>query len=190
MSNNPPPYGPPGGGQPPYGPPAGQQQGQQGQQGQQPYGQPGQPPYGQPGGQPPYGPPGGQPPYGPPGGQGPYAPPAYGTPYGPPGGFGGAPYGQPPKKWYQRWWVWLVIVVAVIIIGFVIVAVIFRGKFALESKLKEVIKDQGHSVSSVSCPNDVNTDAGHSYDCSATIDGVKQTVHVTFVTDRHFIASY
>jgi len=148
---------------PPYGPPPGAGQ---------PYGPP-------PGSGQPYGPPPGQPGF--PGGP----QPAYGTPYGAPGY--GVPQGGPTKKWYQRWWVWLVAVIAVIIIVVVVVAVIFGGKYALESKIKEVLKDQGFTVSDVNCPNNIDTDKGNEYNCTAVINGQERSLHVRFDADRHFI---
>ncbi len=177
MSNDPPSY-------PPAGPPPGQQP-------------PGgyQPP---PGGyQPPPGgyqpPPGGyQPPpggYQPPPGQQypPYPPgqPGYGAPYGAPGGFG-APAGRPTKKWYQRWWVWVVGVVAILIIAGVVFAALRGNKYALESKIKDTLKGNGLTVSNVNCPNSINTGAGHSYTCTALVNGTQHNLFVQFVTDRHF----
>jgi hypothetical protein len=166
MSDNPP-Y-PPQGGQPPYGPPPGA----------------GQPPEGYPQGPPGYGasqptqafPAPGQP------GQ-PYGQPAYGTPYGQPG------YGEPPKskKWYQRWWVWLVAVIAVIIIALVVVGVVFGStKYQLESKIKDAAKKQGVTISSVHCPDSINTDEGNTYTCTAVIDGKSANLLVKFVSDRNF----
>src|SRR5205085_11597957 len=118
MSNDPPSYppaGPPPGQQPPggYPPPPGQQ-----------------PPGGYPGGGYPAGgyPQGGYPQ----GGQYPPGQPAYGAPYGAPGGFGAPPL-PPSKKWYQRWWVWVVGVAAVLIIAGVVVAALVGNKYALES---------------------------------------------------------
>jgi hypothetical protein len=180
MSNDPPSY-------PPAGPPPG------GYGGQPPGGY--QPPPGgyqpPPGGyqqQPP--PPGGYQQQPPPGGyqQGPYQQPAYGTPYGAPAGFGAPPV-RPTKKWYQRWWVWLVGVIAIGIIAIVVVAFTNRNQYALESKLKSVIKDNGHTISNVHCPSGINTDKGHSYNCTATVDGQSATLHVVFVTDRHFVVT-
>jgi hypothetical protein len=185
MSNDPPSY-------PPAGPPPG------GYGGQPPGGY--QPP---PGGyQPPPGgyqpPPGGyQPPPGgypqqqpPPGGyqQGPYQQPAYGTPYGAPGGFGAPPF-RPSKKWYQRWWVWVVIAIAVIIIALVIFGVLRGNKYALQDKIQSTLKNAGHTVSNVSCPNSINTGKGHTYDCTAVVDGKSVTLHVDFTSDRHFVVS-
>ena len=170
MSNNPP-YPPPGG-QPPYSPPPGQ----------------GQPPGGYPqGGYPPSGPtqavPGyGQqpPPYGAPG------QPAYGAPLGQPG------YGQPPspsKRWYQRWWVWLVAVVGVLIIALIVFGVVAGNKYALESKIKSALQDAGHTASNVSCPNNINTDKGHTYVCTATVDGQQTSLNIRFDEDRHFLVT-
>jgi hypothetical protein len=164
MSNNPPPYGPP--------PGSGQ-----------PYGQPPAPPYGQ---QP--APPYGQQPAGYPGAPG---QPVYGTPYGAPGqgAFGAPPGGRPSKRWYQRWWVWLVFVIALIIIGFVIFAVLRGNKYALESKIESVLKSQNHQVSNVNCPDNIDTDKGHSYNCTATVDGATRTIHVSFIQDKTFLIS-
>ena len=195
MSNEPPSYppaGPPGGpgGPPPGGPPPGGYPPPPGQQ----------PPGGYPGGGFPQGgypqggypqggyPQGGYPAGGYPQGQYPPGQPAYGTPYGAPGGFG-APPGQRSKKWYQRWWVWLVAVIAIIIIAAVIFGVANRNQFALESKIKDVLKSNGHSVSNVHCPSGINTGAGHSYDCTAKVDGSTTVLHVTFVTNKHFVVS-
>jgi hypothetical protein len=41
----------------------------------------------------------------------------------------------------------------------------------------------------VSCPDNINTDKGHSYDCTATVDGQSVTLHVLFTSDRHFVVS-
>jgi Domain of unknown function (DUF4333) len=201
MSNNPP-YPPQGDGQPPNQPPPGYgQQGQPGYGQAQPTvqvsGQPGQPGYGQQppppgyGQQPPapgYGqqpPPGyGQPPqpgYGQPG------QPAYGSPYAQPGF--APPINQPGKRWYKRWWVWLVAAIAVIIIAFVVIGAVVGSKYQLESKIKSVLQDQGLTVSNVSCPNGIDTDKGNSYNCTATIDGQQRTLHVNFDSDRHFIVT-
>jgi Domain of unknown function (DUF4333) len=178
MSNDPPSY-------PPAGPPPG------GYGGQPPGGY--QPP---PGGYQP--PPGGyqqQPPPGgyqqpPPGGyqQGPYQQPAYGTPYGSPAGFGAPPV-RPTKKWYQRWWVWVVAALAIIIIAVVVLAKVFGNKYQLQDKIQSTLKGAGHTVSNVDCPNSINTDRGHTYNCTAVVDGRNVTLHVTFVSDRHFVVS-
>lgn len=196
MSKNPPPYQPPPGGQPPYqpppgpppGPPAGPPQG-----GQPPYGPPGgQPPYGTPGGQPPYGSPGGGYPAGPPG-QPPYppGPPAYGTPYGatpygPPAGFGAPPGYKAPKRWYQRWWVWVIIVVLALVIGAIAYGVNHASGYQLESKIKDTAKSQGVSISDVKCPSTINTDRGHTYTCTATLNGRPTTLRINFIADKRF----
>ncbi len=120
MSNEPPSYppaGPPPGSPPPGGqqPPGGYPQGGYPQGGYPP--PPGQQP---PGGYPAGGYPAGGYPQGQyPQGQYPPGQPAYGTPYGAPAGFGAPPV-RPSKKWYQRWWVWLVGVIAVGIIAAVV----------------------------------------------------------------------
>jgi hypothetical protein len=186
MSNNPP-YPPPGE-QPPYGPPPGQGQPQGGypQGGYPPSGYPqsGYPQSGYPQGGPPQGPPGygqQQPqPYGPPG------QPAYGAPLGQPG------YGQPPspsKRWYQRWWVWLVAAIGVIIIALIVFGVVVGNKFALESKIKSARQDAGHTASNVSCPNNINTGKGHTYVCTANVDGQQTSLNIRFDTDRHFLVT-
>jgi hypothetical protein len=141
----------------------------------------GQPPYGPPGGQqpPPYGAPGGQPAYGQP-------QPAYGAPYGPPGSPG---FGAPPatgKRWYQRWWVWLLIVIGIAVIAIVIVAIVNGNKYALESKIKDEAKKDNITLTNLSCPNNINTSRGHTYDCTATLNGTPSTLHITFVQDRKF----
>ena len=97
-------------------------------------------------------PPGGYPP----GGQQypPYPPgqPGYGAPYGAPGGFG-APAGRPTKKWYQRWWVWVVGVLAILIIAIVVFAALSGNKYALESKIKDTLKKAtACTVSNVNVP--------------------------------------
>jgi hypothetical protein len=167
MSNNPPPYGPP--------PGSGQ-----------PYGQPPAPPYGQPA--PPYGQP--APPYGQQPGGYPGAPgqPAYGTPYGAPGqgAFGAPPGGRTTKRWYQRWWVWVVAALAVIIILIVVLVAVFGNKYALESKIKDLAKQQNITLTNLNCPNNIDTDAGHTYTCTADVDGQPKRLLVNFVTDRHF----
>jgi Domain of unknown function (DUF4333) len=179
MSNDPPSY-------PPAGPPPG------GYGGQPPGGY--QPP---PGGyQPPPGgyqqqpPPGGYQQQPPPGGyqQGPYQQPAYGTPYGSPAGFGAPPV-RPTKKWYQRWWVWVVAALAIIIIAVVVLAKVFGNKYQLQDKITSTLKNAGHTVSNVNCPNSINTDRGHTYSCTAVVDGKNVTLRVAFVTDRHFVVS-
>ena len=175
MSNNPP-YPPPGE-QPPYGPPPGQGQPQGG------YPQGGYPPSGYPQGGPPQGPPG----YGQ---QQPYGQPGYGAPYGPPG-YGQPGYGQPPspsKRWYQRWWVWVVAGLAFLIVAFIVLVAIFgSNKYQLESKIKDAFKQQGVSVTNVQCPNTIDTNAGNSYTCSADIDGAQRTLDVNFDSDQHFM---
>ena len=189
MSNDPPSYppaGPPPGEQPPggYPPPPGQQPPggyQQPPGGYQP------PPGQQPGGYPQGGyPQGGYPQGGyPQGQQYPPGQPGYGSPYGAPAGFG-APGGPPSKRWYQRWWVWVVGVLAILIIAIVVFAAVRGNKYALESKIKDTLKSNGLSVSNVNCPNSINTGAGHSYTCTASINGVQHNLLVQFVTDRHF----
>ena len=136
-------------------------------------------------------------PYGPPPGSGqPYgqpAPqaggypgqPAYGTPYGPPGGYGGPPARS--KKWYQRWWVWLIAVIALVIIGLVIFGLLRGNKYVLESKIRDLGKDQGITITNVDCPDTIDTDAGNQYDCTADVDGTQRTLHVNFTRDRFFV---
>ena len=176
MSNNPP-YPPPGE-QPPYGPPPGQGQPQGG------YPQGGYPPSGYPQGGPPQGPPG----YGQ---QQPYGQPGYGAPYGPPG-YGQPGYGQPPspaKHWYQRWWVWLVAAIAVALMALIVFFIVERTKFELESKIKSALQDAGHTASNVSCPNNINTDKGHTYVCTANVDGQQTSLDIRFDADRHFLVT-
>ncbi len=163
MSENPPPYQPPGGNQP-YGPP-----------GQPPQG-PGAPAPGYGAPQPGYGTP--QPGYGAP-------QPAYGTPYGAPGGFGGPPP-APGKRWYQRWWVWLVAVLAVIIIAVVVFAALRGNKYALESKIKDTAKSEGIALTNLKCPDSIDTGKGHEYTCTADISGQPATLRIKFVEDRKF----
>ena len=145
------------------------------------------PPYPPPGGQPPggypQGPPGyGQPqPFGPPGQPG---QPAYGAPYGQPNF---APPNQPSKRWYQRWWVWLVAAIALIIVALVIVGALFGNKYQLETKIKSALQNAGHTASNVSCPNNINTDKGHTYVCTATVDGQQTSLNINFDADRHFL---
>jgi hypothetical protein len=154
--SNNPPYPPAGGDQPPYGPPPGQ-------------------------GQPPQGPPQGGYPSGQPGQPG---QPAYGAPYAQPGF--APPNNRPSKKWYKRWWVWVVAAIAVIIIAFFVFAAIFGNKYQLESKIKDAYKDQGATASDVSCPSNIETDKGNTYTCTATVNGKETSVLVTFVNDGNF----
>jgi hypothetical protein len=161
MSNDPPSYPP--AGQPPGGygsqPPGGYQQPPGGYQQQPPGG------YQQPGGYPQQG--------------------GFQPAYGAPAGFGAPPV-RPTKKWYQRWWVWVVAAIAILIIAGVVIAGLFGNKFQLESKIKDALQNNGLTVSNVNCPNSINTDAGHSYTCTGTVNGVKRNLLVNFVTDRHF----
>jgi hypothetical protein len=170
MSNNPP-YPPPGGGQPPYGPPPGQGQPPGGYpQGPPPpgYGQQGPPGYGQPA----------PPVYGQPG------QPAYGAPYAQPGF--GPPTGS-SKRWYQRWWVWVVAVIGIIIVALIVFGAIAGNKYALESKIKDALHNAGHTVSNVNCPTSINTGKGHTYVCTATVDGSPTSLNINFDEDRHFL---
>jgi galactitol-specific phosphotransferase system IIB component len=75
----------------------------------------------------------------------------------------------------------------VIIIAAVVVGAVVGSKYQLESKIKDVLQDQGYTVSDVNCPNGIDTDKGNSYDCTAVINEKEQTVHVRFDEDRHFI---
>jgi hypothetical protein len=169
MSNNPP-YPPPGGGQPPYGPPPGEGQPPSGYpQGPPPpgYGQQGPPGYGQPA----------PPVYGQPG------QPAYGTPYAQPG------FGPPPgrsKRWYQRWWVWLIIVIVLLIGAAIAFGVNHASGYQLASKIKDEAKTENVSISDVKCPDTINTDKGHTYTCTATISGKPSTLLITFIADKRF----
>ena len=162
MSDNPPPYQPPGGSQPYGGPPSGEN-----------------PPSYPPGGGQGY--PAPPPAYGPP-------QPAYGTPYGPPGqaGFGPPPGGAPTKRWYQRWWVWLVIVLGLIIVAIVVVAVVRGNKYLLESKIKDEAKKENVQLTNLHCPNDINTDKGHVYTCTADIAGKPASLLITFIENKKF----
>jgi hypothetical protein len=172
MSDNPP-YPPPGE-QPQYGPPPGQGQPQGG------YPQGGYPQSGPPQGPPGYGQQPAQP-YGPPG------QPAYGAPLGQPGY--GQPVNQPGKRWYKRWWVWLI---AVIVLIGILIGIFGRNHasgFQLESKIKSAFKDQGISVADVNCPNSIDTDKGHSYVCTATVNGQETSLNIRFDEDRHFLVT-
>ena len=192
MSENPPPYPPqgPGSGQPPYGPPAG---------GYPQYPQGGQPQYPQ-GGQPQY-PQGGQPQYPPGGYQGGYGPggyqapppgqPNYGnTPYGPPGAqFGQPPGASPGKRWYKRWWVWLIVVAALIVVGLGIWGANHVSGYQLASKVKDAFSAQGKTITDVKCPENVNTDKGSTTTCTAVFEGSTVTLLIRFDQDRHFIVT-
>ncbi len=138
-------------------------------------------------------------PYGPPPGSGqPYgqpAPqqggypgqPAYGTPYGPPGGFNNAP--APSKRWYQRWWVWLIIVIVIAGIAVFVFGRNHVSKYQLQDKIKDAFQDQGKTVSDVKCPNNVNTDRGSTTTCTAVFQGQTLTLNIRFDEDRHFIVT-
>ena len=151
-----------------------------------PYGtapDPGQQPYGPPpGAGQPYGPPPRRNPGGFPGQQ-----PAYATPYGPPGGFGAPPARS--KKWYQRWWVWLIIVGVVVIGGAIGWGVNHVSKYQLQDKIKEAFSDQNRTLTDVKCPGNVKTDKGSTATCTAVENGKTETLRVVFDEDRHFIVT-
>jgi hypothetical protein len=156
--------------------------------GQQPYGGDPQQGYGQPGyGQPGYGQPGyGQPGYGQPGyGQPGYVQPGYGPGY-------EQGYGVPPqtrKPWYTRWWIWAVS--ALVVAGVVaVVLVLLQPSFSLQKQLTKAIQRNGDTVTSVSCPTGISASKGNSYQCSATVNGQVQTLQVTFVGSKNFVATY
>jgi hypothetical protein len=77
-------------------------------------------------------------------------------------------------------------VIALIIIGFVIFAVLRGNKYALESKIESYFKSQHQSVSNVNCPDNIDTDEGHAYTCTATVNGSPTTVRVNFIQDKLF----
>jgi Domain of unknown function (DUF4333) len=139
---------------------------------------------------PPYPPPGGYP-QGPPPGygqQGPpiYSPPgqpAYGTPYAQPGF--GPPSGR-SKRWYQRWWVWLIIVIALLIIAAVAFGVNHASGYQLASKIKDEAKTENVPISNVKCPDTINTDKGHTYSCTAIVNGKASSLRIVFVADKRF----
>ena len=63
-------------------------------------------------------------------------------PYGPPAGRLRRPPGsKPTKKWYQRWWVWVIIVVVALL---VIAAVAFGVNHC--QRLPAGVQDQGHAL--------------------------------------------
>src|SRR5665213_4566696 len=78
------------------------------------------------------------------------------------GGFGAPPV-RPTKKWYQRWWVWLVAVIAVGIIAAAAFGFAHRNQFALESKIKDLAKKESINLSNLRCPSSINTGKGHTY---------------------------
>jgi hypothetical protein len=82
--------------------------------------------------------------------------------------------------------VWVVAAIGILIIAGVVLASVFGNKYALESKLKEALKDNGHTVSKVTCPNSINTGAGHTYQCTAVVDGETRTETVMFIGGRRF----
>ena len=84
-------------------------------------------------------------------------------------------------------WVWVVGVIALIIIAIVVAAALVGNKYALESKIKSALQDAGHTASNVSCPNDINTGKGHTYVCTATVDGQQTSLNINFDADRHFL---
>ena len=99
------------------------------------------------------------------------------------------PPGRSSKRWYQRWWVWLVAVIAIVIIGVVVLLGVFGSKYQLESKITDLAKDQGQTISDVDCPNAIDTDKGNEYDCTAVLAGKDVILHVRFVSDRTFTIS-
>jgi hypothetical protein len=108
----------------------------------------------------------------------------YGAPYAP-GGYG-LPPAKPSKRWYQRWWVWVVAAVVVLLIAFVILGLVFGNKFQLESKIKDFYQKQGTSISDVHCPTSIDTGEGHRYTCTAVIEGTKTDVFINFIADGKF----
>jgi Domain of unknown function (DUF4333) len=174
-----PPYG-----QPQYGQQPGQQQpgyGQQPMPGQQPgYGQPPTPGYGQPGQQPGYGQPA-QPQYGQPQqpayGQQPYGQPQYGQPQ----------YGQPgyaaPKKSRTGLFLGLGALVVVVAVG--VVLLLTLGPTVLDSSAAErdvaaQFQEQYGVPVQLDCPEDMEVDAGATYDCTGTTEaGEEVTLRLT-----------
>lgn len=162
MSNNPP-YPPPPGqegqGQQPGGYPQGPPPPGYGQQGPPNYSQPTVPVYGQPG------------------------QPAYGTPYAQPGF---PPPERQGKRWYKRWWVWVVAVIAVVIIAAVVFGRNHASGYQLADKIKDEAKTENVSISNIKCPDSINTDKGHTYTCTATISGKPSSLLITFIEDKRF----
>jgi hypothetical protein len=82
--------------------------------------------------------------------------------------------------------VWVVGVLAVIIIAIVVLAATVGNKYALESKIKDLAKNQGINLTNLHCPNGINTGKGHTYTCTGNIDGVQHNLLVDFIADRKF----
>ena len=132
-----------------------------------------------------------QPPYGQQGyGQQGYGQQGYGAPgaaYGPPGG--GYGYQQPPKK--KTGLIVGSIIGAVILIGGLVVGAIFLfGSKTLDSadaqkQVTDIAQQQlGVTLEGVSCPTDVEVQAGSSFTCTATVDGQDVSFTVTQKDDQ------
>jgi hypothetical protein len=60
---------------------------------------------------------------------------------------------------------------------------------ALENQITETLEDDGDTVEHVQCPSHVSTSKGSDYLCTALVDSVHATLHITFTADNHFVMS-
>jgi Domain of unknown function (DUF4333) len=60
---------------------------------------------------------------------------------------------------------------------------------ALENGITETLENEGDTVEDVRCPADVSTSKGSDYLCTALVDSVHATLHITYTADNHFVVS-
>ena len=77
-------------------------------------------------------------------------------------------------------------VLAVIIIALVVFGALRGNKYALESKIKDLAKTENINLTNLTCPNSIDTGKGHTYTCTADINGVRHNLLVTFIANRKF----
>jgi Domain of unknown function (DUF4333) len=82
--------------------------------------------------------------------------------------------------------VWVIIVVLVILIALVAYGVNHASGYQLESKIKDAERSAGNTISDVKCPSTINTDRGHTYTCTSTLNGRPTTLRIDFITDKRF----